>query len=394
LTAYSPLLWSKTISRLLQKQTVFRSVASFSEQAGLKYGLSVDRPYRTELVAENYTKLTALTAQDVASTSEKLEINKQKAIFFKVDDIDKIQNLHDTVAIYSKDAAKTLAVAQDAEFLYEAAINATSVVDAGDLGGTAGTGITLTTSNVDSVFGEANRELDVQNVDRMDRFAAISPQFIQVLWERVAGKESIFGDKTGEFANMGTYAGFSLYQTNNLTASARWTPANQPTDGATITINGVVFNLVTTLGSTAGNVLIEVDTATTLDNIVAAINAGGAGVASKAVAHSAANQRTMQQWVAVDGTTYFEVRAKGASYMTLATSEAADVWSVPTQHNVFGKKGATDMVVQKDITVDTDKLISGGVFGVGIGLLTVFGVKNFATGAKELVDVKIDTTSF
>jgi hypothetical protein len=45
---------------------------------------------------------------------------------FKVDDIDKMQNLHDTVAIYSKDAAKTLAVAQDAEFLYEAAINATN----------------------------------------------------------------------------------------------------------------------------------------------------------------------------------------------------------------------------------------------------------------------------
>ena len=388
-------MWSKIVSKLLQKQTVFRSVASFSEEPSLKYGVSVDRPYRTELVAENYTKLTALTAQDVASTSEKLQVSSQKAITFAIDDIDAMQNLHDTVAIYSADAAKTLAIAQDAEFLYEA-INANDTVDAGDLGGTDGTGITLTTSNVDTVFSVANRKLDAQNVDRMSRFAAISPQFIQVLWERVAGRESIFGDKTSEFASMGTYAGMSLYSTNNLTGSAVWTPANNPSDADTITIQGVTFTFKTVIGSTAGNILIGANTAATITNLVALINAGGvssdSGVSN--VSLSTANQRAVQQWVAVDGTTKITVRVKGASFLTVTGSDSNDVWSLKKQHNMFGNKGCVDMVVQKDIGADTDKLLSAGKFGVVVGLLTVFGIKTFNRGAKEMVSVELASTSF
>jgi len=392
LTAYSPLMWSKVVSRLLQKQTVFRSVASFSESDSLKYGVSVDRPYRTELVAENYSKLTALTAQDLASTSDKLTINKQKAIYFAIDAIDETQNLHDSLAIYSKDAAKTLAIAQDAEFLYEA-FSASNTVDASDLGGTAGTGVTLSTSNVDSVFSAANRKLDVANAEREGRFAAISPQFLQVLWERVAGKASVLGDKTAEFASQGSYAGFDLYMTNNLTGSARWTPANNPSNNDTVTINGITFTFVTSIGTTAGNVLIAGTTAGTLTNLVTLINAPDTTTAN-GVALSAANIRTAQKWVAVDGTTYIEARAKGASYMTVSGSDASDVWSVPTQHNLFGVKGSVDMVIQKEITADTDKLISGGKFGMGVGLLTVFGIKTFNRGASENVDVKLDTTSF
>ena len=391
----SPLMWSKIVSRLLQKQTVFRSVASFSEEPSLKYGVSVDRPYRTELVSENYTKLTALTAQDVASTSEKLTIDKQKALTFAIDDIDVMQNMHDTVGIYSADAAKTLAIAQDAEFLYEV-INANDTVDAGDLGGTDGTGISLTTSNVDTVFSVANRKLDAQNVDRMSRFAAISPQFIQVLWERVAGRESIFGDKTSEFASMGTYAGMSLYSTNNLTGSAVWTPANNPSDGDTITIQGVTFTFKTVIGTTAGNILIGGSTALTLDNLIALINAGGvtsdSGVSN--VSLSTANQRAVQQWVAVDGTTYALVRVKGASFLTVTGSDVADTWTLKKQHNMFGNKGCVDMVVQKSIGADTDKLLSAGKFGVVVGLLTVFGVKVFNRGSKEMVSVELASTSF
>lgn len=392
-TAYSPSMWSKVVSRLLQKQTVFRSVASFSESSSLKNGVDVDRPYRTELVAENYSKLTALTAQTLTATSEKLTINKQKAITFELDDIDKMQNLHDTVGIYSKDAARTLAIAQDSEFLYEA-LNANDTVDAGDLGGTAGTGVTLTTSNVDSVFAVANRKLDLQNVERADRFAVISPQFLEVLWERVAGKESVLGDKTAEFASQGKYAGFSLYLSNNLTASARWTPADNPADDATITINGITFTFQDTIGSAAGNILQTTSTAVTIDNLVALINAGGVGDGVNYVSLSAANQKIVQNWVAVDGGTYIEVRAKGASYMTLTTSEALDLWSVPTQHNLFGKKGCSDMVVQKEISAETDRLLSAGKFGVVVGLLTVFGIKSFNRGTKEMVDVTLDTSSF
>lgn len=393
LTAASASMWSKLTSRLLQKQTVFRSVASFSESATLKAGIDVDRPYRAELVAENYSKLTSLVSQDLTLTSQKLTINRSKAIYMAIDDIDVEQSSLDLVAMYSADAAKTIGIAQDSEFLYEAR-NANDTVDAGDLGGSAGTGITLTTSNVDSVFSVANRKLDVQNVSVDGRFAVISPQFFQVLWERISGKDSMLGDKSAEFASMGTYAGFSLYRSNNLTGSIRWTPANQPSDADTITIQGVTFTFETGTLDAAGKVKSETSTAVTIDNLVAFINAGGAGVSAQGYDLSAANQREVQKWVAVDGTTYVDIYVKGASYITASGSEVADTFTLGKQHNLFGRKGCIDVVVQKEVGAETSRLLSNGKFGLAIGLRTNFGVKAFDTGAKEMVDCELATASF
>ena len=80
--------------------------------------------------------------------------------------------------------------------------------------------------------------------------------------------------------------------------------------------------------------------------------------------------------------------------MSTATSEALDLWSVPTQHNMAGKKGAVDMVVQKEINAETDRMLSAGKFSTVVGLLTVFGIKSFNRGTYELCDIKLDTSSF
>lgn len=391
----SPTYWSRIMGKKLYKTNVFRSIASFAEQATLTDGQTVDRPYRSDLTAETYVRGTAATAQDLTGTSDQLTVNKFKTILMYVDDVDKYQNKWDAAKLWAEEAAIRLANAIDAEFFYEA-YNANDTVDDGDLGGTAANGITVTTANVPSIFSVINRKLDANNVPLEDRFFVISPQFKEKLWLYIQGKESLLGDRTGENGNIGRYAGLELYLSNNLTASAIWTPADQPTDGATITINGVTLQLVTTLGSTAGNVLVETNTATTIDNLVAYINSGGAGVASKSVAHTAANQRTMQNWVAVDGTTYLEVRAKGASYMTLATSEAADVWTTTKQlqHLLAGRKKAIDLVIQHEPDVKMDSTVANGKRGMNIMPLTLFGLKTFYQGKNEILDVVVRSDAY
>lgn len=395
ITPMSPTYWSKRMGYKLYKTNIFRSLGNFEEKATLYDGQEVDRPYRSNIVAENYTKGTALTAQDLTATSDKLTVNKIKAMLFYVDNVDKIQNKYSAVNLWADEAAQRLANIIDGEFLYEA-LSASDTIDDGDIGGTAGNGITLTTSNILNVFGKTNRKLDVLNVPQSERFMAISPQFRDVLWQYISGKESLLGDKTGEYGNLGTYAGFTLYLTNNLTASAIWTPVDQPTDAATITINGVTMQLVTTLGTTAGNVLVETSTAVTIDNIVAYINSGGAGVANKSVAHTAANQRIMQNWVAVDGTTYVEVRAKGASYMTVASSEALDLWTTTKQiqHILAGRKKAIDCVIQKEPSVEMASTVSAGKSGMNVLPLALFGVKTFYQGTYEILDVQIRSDAF
>lgn len=395
LTAMSPTYWSRIMGKKLYKTNVFRSIASFAEQSTLTDGQIVDRPYRADITAENYVRGTAATAQDLTATSDQLTVNKFKTILMYVDDIDKYQNKWDAAKMWAEEAAIRLANAIDAEFFYQG-YSAADTVDDGDLGGTAANGITVTTANVPSIFATINRKLDANNVPLEDRFFVISPQFKEKLWLYIQGKESLLGDKTGENGNIGRYAGLELYLSNNLTASAIWTPADQPTTGATITINGVTFNLVTTIGTTAGNVLVVTDTATTIDNLVAYINSGGGTTTANYVAHTAANQRIMQNMVAVDGTTYLEVRAKGASYMTVATSEVLDVWTTTKQlqHLLAGRKKAIDLVIQHEPDVKMESTVSAGKRGMNIMPLTLFGLKTFNQGANEILDVVVRSDAY
>src|SRR3990167_2928478 len=297
ITAMSPTYWSKRMGIKRYKGTVLRSQADFSEEAVLHDGRIVDRPYRADIAVENYIKGTALTAQDLTATSDTLTVNVIKAALLYVDDVDKIQNKYSSSNLCSDEAMTRLEIALDARYLAEV-YNSNNTVDAGDLGGTAGEGITVTTANLPLVFAEINEELDLDNVPLGERFFNISPQFKNILWQYIQSKESALGDKTGEHGNIGTFAGLKLYLTNNSSASARWTPANNPADADTITIEGITFTFKTTIGTTAGNILIGANTAATIDNLVALIDAGGAssdaGVSNDEL--SAANQRTVQDW--------------------------------------------------------------------------------------------------
>jgi hypothetical protein len=397
LTPLSPKFWSKTIGRKRYKATVYKSIGSSAEQAGLEFGNKVDRPYRANLVVENYVKGVAAVAQDLTATSDELTIDKQKTILMYVDKVDKIQNKWDAARASAEEAGKRLGIAIDAEFLYEAALNANNVVDDGTLGGTTGTGITITANNISDVVGHINKKLDEQNVGEEEgsRFWVISPQIKRALWSYISGKESLLGDKTGEYNNLGRYGGLELYLSNNLTASAVWTPANQPSDGDTITIDGVVFTFETGTLDAAGKVKSETSTAVTLDNLVAFINAGGNdSVIAQGYTLSQADQRIVQEMVAVDGTTFVTIYHKGKSYMTVTGSDAADTWTLHTQHSLAGVKGSTDIVVQLEPEVQMASTVPNGKAGMNIMLLTVLGVKSFNQGKNENVDVKVASSTF
>lgn len=395
LTALSPTYWSKRMGSKRYKANIFRAFASFEEQETLTDGLKVDRPYRADIVVENYSKGTALSAQDVTATSDQLTVDVVKALLIYIDNVDKIQNKYNAAEAWIAEAMKRLNTALDARFLYEV-FNANDTVDDGDVAGTNGSPIVVTTSNVFEVLAAINQKFDVANVPLENRLLAISPQFKTVLIKKLEGKETLLGDKTGEFGNIGRYAGLEFFLTNNLPGSARWTPANNPSNNDTLTIEGVTFTFVTSIGTTAGNVLIGGNTAATLDNLVALINGGGAtsdaGVSN--VSLSVANQRKVQQWVAVDGTTYLDVRVMGASYIAVSGSDAADVWSLKTQHLLASYKGAIDVVVQKAPSVEMASTVSAGKAGMNILPMTLAGYKTFYQGKNEIFDVQVDSSSF
>lgn len=390
----SPTYWSRRMGRKLYKTDVFRSLANFEEQAVLKDGQKVDRPYRADIVVENYTKGTALTAQDLTATSDQLTVDTIKAALLYVDNVDKIQNKYSAANAWIDEAGKRLSNAIDAKFLYQV-FNSNNTVDDGSIGGTSGDGIVVSTSNIVDVFGAVNLQLDLQNVEEEERFFVVSPHFYKVLWAYISNKNTNLGDKTGENGNLGQYANLQLFKSNNVTGSARWTPANNPSNTDTITVNSITFTFVSSIGATAGNVLIGSATADTIDNIVTLVTTPGTTTAT-GVALSTANQRTVQNWVAVDGTTYVEIRAMGASYLTVTGSDATDVWTATQQlQNLFaGRRGCVDVVIQKEPSVEMGSTVSAGKSGTNILPMTLFGAYVFNQGKNEMVRVKVRSDAY
>lgn len=395
LTPLSPTYWSRTMGIKLYKENVFRNIASFREEATLRDGQIVDRPYRANITVEDIARNTALTAQDLTSTSDTLTVNKYKGALLYVDAIDKIQNKWDAAKEWAEEAATRLANVIDASCLYEAT-SANETIDYNDLdsGQSAGLPAVVTSSNVYKLFTAGGRKLTSANVPMANRFAIISPEVHQALLEYVGGKETAFGDRTSEAGNIGRYMGFDLFVSNNLTGSARWTPVDNPADNATITIAGIVFTFQDTIGAAAGNVLQTTSTAVTLDALVALINAGGVGDGVNSVSLSLANQRICQNLVAVDGTTYVEVFHKGTANISVATSEAADLWSHKTQHLLFGQRGAIDLVIQKEPSVEMASTVSAGKLGMNILPYTLFGVKTFYDMKARILDVEVDSSTY
>lgn len=390
---------------------VYSAQASFEEREKLTNGQAVTRPYVARMYEQDYTRGSDMTMQTLSETNETLTVQTAKATPFAIDDLDAVQSNFKLMSEYSAKAMRALNKAVDADYLSEVA-NATNTIDASDFGGTSGNGIVLDSSNVLRVFPAVIRKLKLRDVDIVGlsdprpeagnlkpggsgAFANLNPYFSEQLTYALGGRETAQGDSVGMNGFVRNFSHMDCYDTTN----GYWTGvlgiATQPTDGDTVTINGVTFTFKTTLGSTAGNVLIGASADAANTNLAALINAPGTTTA-QGVALSAANQNLLKRITATTDTSANTLTLAASGYGYIVTSEtltaAADTWSTEISHQMFGQKGSVDMVVQKkpsvavsDIPLQLGKYVKPHV---------LYGKKTFVEGADALVDVKIDSSSW
>ncbi len=408
LTANSPKFWSRRMQVIHNKKDNFRQTANFEERARLTKGRQVTRPKKSALFPQDYTKGVAFTVKDVTATEELLTIDQAKVTPFYVDDIDEIQNIFRAATEWADEGGEKLSNEVDADYQAEYA-NANSTLDDADItGGTAGEGITPTVSNILKIFAAAGRKLDDKNISDDKRFANVSPFVHQIILEHLAGKDSALGDKSSLGGHQGKFMGFNIFKTTNLTATAVLSMATQPTDGDTVVIQGVTFTYKTTLGSTAGNVLIGASADAARVNLEGLINAPGTtdteGVAlddTNPTDQTPSDREIMRRITATDSpsgdTLTIVAKGKGNLVLSETFTDGTDTWTPATelQHLVLGQMGAIDVVVQKEINVKfkdvPDKI------GKNIVPWELYGIKTFNEGAEKLLDVLIRTdalTSF
>jgi hypothetical protein len=409
LDASFPSWWSRRMQRIHVVKDRYRPLVSMAEKGMLKKGDVVDRPYRSSLVTNDMGDEGSYSRQAITDAGETLTINKKKETSFYIQSIDEIQSNYKTRNLYAKDAAVSLGNQIDGDVFgeYDAA---DSIVDDGDMGGTAGSatrphdygavGLTLSSSNVLDAVLAAAEKMDALNIDTDKRFGATSPQFLKQLRLYVTGRQTGWGDKVGQNGVVGRFENFEMVHSNNLSWTARLEMGTKPIDGDTITINGVTLTFKDAIG-TAGYVMIcDSGVAETLDNLVLALNTPGTAIVTGAdagyTAVSAANQKLLKNITAYDGTTYLGIEKTGTSFCVVSEvlTAPADIWTAnkQIQHNLFGRKGAIDLVIQKYANMNAWH--RDGYIGHDIVTWQVYGIKTFDEGDAELVDVQIRSDAF
>lgn len=395
--------WSRRMQQTNYRQAVYVAIVNMEEQATLTKGQTVHRPYRSTLYPRTYTRGTAVTIRDLTDTDESLTVSTSMVVPFYIDDLDALQHNYKVLNEYADDAATVLTNWIDGDVLAEYANAQSSVDDSTINGGTAGNGFTLTTANILASFTQAKKKLQKKNLPGglTNLFAVISPEFESVLMTFFANRETPLGDSTGVNGNIGSYMGFKLYVSNGLTYSARLVTTTIPVALDTITINGVVLTAQANgAAATAGDFSISTTAALATANIVALINnstgyAAAAGAAGTYFEFSAANRDLLMGVTATNNTTSIDIVAKGLGLISVSETltPADDVWTgaKQIQHQLFGKTGAIDLVIQAKPSVEVkdvpDKL------GKNVLPYTLYGKKTFTEGARALVDVQVRADS-
>ena len=391
-----PEIWAKEQQEIFYKENVAMQVADTSFKSEMSFWDTLNRPYRSANAVQSYTRGTAITINDKTDTQEQLSVNKQFADGFYVDDFDKIQSRYDLIAAYARDGWEYLSNIVDSDVLGEY-VNAASTVDDGDIGWTAGNGIALSTTNVLKTISAAKKSLRKLNISATDLFGVISPEFEDILIQYGAGRDTTMWDNANEKGAVMNFYGFDLYVSNQTSGTAVLTMATVPTATNTVVINWVTFTAVTTIGTAAWNFLIGTADATRA-NLAGLIN-DPTTTSSTQVALSTEDAKVFANQITATNDNTADTLTVIAKWVgTLTVSEtlaaAADIWTAvnQVQHNLFGKRWATTLVMQSDARPQVkqvpDKL------GVNILNGVLYWVKTFADGAKKLVDVQIKSSTF
>lgn len=375
-------IWAKEQQMVFYKLNVARKIADMSAMSQMKDGDVFNKPYRWALSAQIITRGSDMTIDSLTDTQEFLTIDKQYGTAFEYHDFDSIQSAYDLAMNYGKDSGEALSNIVDAYVLGEA-LNAGSTV----------TGWSLALANIPSLLSGVKKALRKKNVMSTNLYGVISPEFEDVLTQYVEARETAMGDKIGENGYIGVYMGIKFHVSNQLASSAVLALATQPTANDTVTIQGQVFTFVSSIGTTAGNVLIGANVDATRANLATLINAPGT-TTSTGVALTGSALRLFQNQITAtndDTANTLYVVAKGVGVLDVSETLTAgtDEWTAASQlqHNLFGVVGNPSLVIQREPSiVEVQKQAQLGKNYLN-GVL--FWVKTFVENATQMVDLTI-----
>lgn len=386
-TAFSP-----KFQDILTKSLIGMKIANTRLESELSWGKTVQRNIldMSGTQVRDVVRYSDRTIGTLSDSSENITVDKQKAVDFALDSWDQLQMKPLQVGENAgKQCALKLRRYIDADILAET-LNGFDTFDDGDIAGTAGNAIALTTTNLPQVVSDLQAKLLSNNIEENgDLCLVIDPYIASIINQTIIGKNIALTDLTLKNGYAGPVVGFRTYISNNLTMTGILSLGQQVTEGDTVTIAGVVFTFNAT-PSGAGSVDIGADAAGSQANLIAAVN-GAAGAGTTYIALSTADRAKLTDLrvVATSVSTTMVIKATGSGRQsfTETLTHASNVWSKKMLHCFAGKAKSIDVIIQQDVTPEPRKEPKQKT----VNMLTdaLYGLKTFADGAQNFLDLQI-----
>jgi hypothetical protein len=384
------------------KVLVARKLANYRLEANLTQGDKVHRfaVDMSSVLVRTITALTDRTVDAITNSQENLEIDQYKGTTFPISHWEEtLQKNPDLGLLYGMEAGILVAEHTDATVLNQV-LQADKDFDAGDLTTLVSSGVPIdldTLTNVPIMVTRAKAKLANANRVRGGNMVWVVDDYaLSAISQHVIGRDTQMGDRFYQNGFSGTILGDDVLVSDNLTGEATLAMATNPTATNTVSVNGVVFTYVATLGA-AGDLHIGTAVDDTRLNQATAWNAIDVAIVEAATTGytpvSAANQAI---WNALritatndNAADTLNIKAVGAGRLTVAETftDATDKWQNISVHCYYGKKGAIDVVMASEVRMklrEEPKQDTVNVFND-----VIYGVKTFADGKKKMLDVLV-----
>ena len=386
--------FDNSYQEIFQKVATFKEVANFRFESTLSFGESVERVSIdiSGVQVRNTVRNSASTIDVVTDSAETLLIDIEKEATFHISDgvVKQAGSLNPGEKIGAEIAMK---VALDIDGIFYAQVrNAAFKFDTGDLttGTSSGVPITLTATTVPQMTtrmsaklrSRANQNISTNMLMVTDSYAASD------ITQFIIGKNVDLASNTFQNGYSGDVNNARLIVSETLQGEATLTSTGVFVDTQTITINGLVFTTVASIGAVAGNVLLGANAAATLTNLTALINAPTVTTATGVAFTVAADIGTASQLSATTSATVMTVLGRGTGRLILAETQTNASWTTNFIHSYYGKKGAIDMVVM-DLK-EVDMRPTADRRGTNVFSSYLAGIRTFSDGSRKFLDVLIN----
>lgn len=352
-------------------------------------GRKAHRPILSHPDIGTYTPHSDINFDASSATKQTLEVDTFKYAAADIDDTEKAQTPYGLTDHALKSIRKGLMNVVEQQYLSQI-VNADHTISGG--------AVNVQASNILDILEEAEGKLGAFDApyETSMRAAVLGPRTVAKLRRAKSDRETRLGDSVLENGVVGPWQGWTVVQNNNLPYSATLSIATNPTDGDTITIDGVVLEFQDDLADvTAGNVGVlrhGSTVATSRANLAACINDSGT-VGTTYVQMTAKQSFLLRRKRALHATSAQAMAFTGFGDISVASDLTAggDGWSAQEQQGVFMIRGSIDMVLQL-MELETGRK-EKGFADLPKGLIGV-GTKVFDDGATLMVRLRQDVSGF